>query len=75
MNANTPEKIYIHVKNGKVFNTWNSEWIGVNDVEYTRTNTLIEKACKAYCKACKIPNCNSSECKLINEFKNYMKEE
>lgn len=39
-----PEKIYVHVKDGKVLNVWNSEWIGVNDIEYTRTDAFIEKA-------------------------------
>lgn len=41
-----PEKIYVHVKKGKTLNIWNSEWIGVNDIEYTRTDALIEKACE-----------------------------
>jgi len=46
MKANeAPEKIYVHVKDGKTCNTWNSEWIGVNDIEYTRTDAFIEKAC------------------------------
>lgn len=45
MKANeAPEKIYVRVKNGKALNTWNSEWIGVNDVEYTRTDAFIDKA-------------------------------
>jgi len=39
-----PEKIYVHVKDGKALNTWNSMWIGVNDVEYIRADTFIEKA-------------------------------
>ncbi len=47
MKANeAPEKIYIHVKGDKVTNTWNSTWIGVHDVEYTRTDAFIEKACE-----------------------------
>ena len=45
MKANkVPEKIYVHVKDGKALNTWNKEWIGVNDIEYTRTDAFIEKA-------------------------------
>lgn len=44
MKANeAPEKIYVHVKDGKVRNTWNSTWIGVNDIEYIRTDVFIEK--------------------------------
>lgn len=47
MKANeAPEKIYVHVKGNKATNTWNSEWIGVNDIEYIRTDAFIEKACK-----------------------------
>ncbi len=41
-----PEKIYVHVKNGKITNTWNSTWIGVNDVKYVRKDAFIEKACE-----------------------------
>ena len=45
MKANeAPEKIYVHVKRDKVTNTWNSTWIGVHDIEYTRPDALIEKA-------------------------------
>ena len=39
-----PEKIYVHVKNDKVTNTWNNTWIGVHDVEYIRKDVFIEKA-------------------------------
>jgi hypothetical protein len=42
----TPEKIYIRVKNGKVLNTWNSMWKGVNDVEYLRKDAFMEKVYK-----------------------------
>ena len=46
MKANeAPEKIYVHVKRNRVLKEWNSQWIGVNDVEYTRTDAFIEKAC------------------------------
>ena len=41
-----PEKIYVHVKDGKALNTWNSVWIGVNDIEYIRKDAFIEKACE-----------------------------
>lgn len=45
MKANeAPEKIYVHVKRNRVLKEWNSQWIGVNDVEYTRTDAFIEKA-------------------------------
>ena len=41
-----PEKIYVHVKHGKALDTWNNEWIGVHDIEYTHTDAFIEKACE-----------------------------
>lgn len=37
-----PEKIYVHVKGNKVTNTWNSTWIGVHDIEYTRTDAFTD---------------------------------
>jgi hypothetical protein len=39
-----PEKIYVHVKNDKVTNIWNSTFIGVRDIEYTCTDAFIDKA-------------------------------
>lgn len=33
---------------------------------------FIEKACDAYCKVCKMPNCRSSECRLISDFKGHL---
>ena len=44
MKNEAPESIYVHVKKGKILNTWNNEWIGVNDIEYTRTDAFIKKA-------------------------------
>lgn len=38
-----PKNIYVHVKGDKVTNTWNSTWIGVHDVEYTRTDAFFKK--------------------------------
>lgn len=38
-----PEKIYVHVKRNKVTNTWNSTFIGVNDIEYVRKDAFIDK--------------------------------
>ena len=77
-----PKKVYIHVKGGKALNTWNSVWIGVNDIEYARTDVFIEKACEFINKAnLYLYHCISEECdlvdtnKMINDFKNYMKGE
>lgn len=53
------------------------EWITPDQarkaVEIAREE-MIEKACDAYCKVCKIPNCRSNECKWISDFKKAMKE-
>ena len=84
MKANeAPEKIYVHVKDGKVRNIWNSEWIGVNDIEYTRTDAFIEKACqfiKEHHHEFSFWNTEEYELgfstqKFIEDFKNYMKGE
>ena len=79
-----PEKIYVHVKDSKVRNTWNSEWIGVNDIEYTRTDAFIEKAVKFMEKIDDVDEYswyNEEEHaagiteKCIEDFKTYMKGE
>lgn len=46
MKANeAPEKIYVHVRaNKELGTTWHGTWIGVHDIEYTRTDAFIEKA-------------------------------
>lgn len=85
MKANeAPEKIYVHVKDGKVRNTWNSTWIGVNDIEYTRTDAFIEKAAKFMEKIDDVDEYswyNEEEHaagiteKCIEDFVNYMKGE
>lgn len=78
-----PEKIYVHVKRNKVTNTWNSTFIGVNDIEYTRTDAFIEKA-SGWIKEniTNNPNANSILVRngcvtlgmLIEDFKNYMED-
>jgi len=68
-----PEKIYVHVRaNKELGTTWHGTQIGVHDIEYTRTDAFIEKACDAYCKVCKMPNCKSNECKWISDFKGHL---
>ena len=66
-----PEKIYIRVKDNKVFHTWNSEWVGVNDIEYTRTDAFIEKAKKYIASHFLAPGMDNE----INDFINYIKGE
>ena len=50
-----------------------------DDIEYTRTDVLIEKACNAYCKVCghyahSVPThiCRH-DCKYFSDFKKYIK--
>ena len=45
-----------------------------NEVEYIRKDAFIEKACDAYCKVCKVPNCRSNECKWISNYKRHLEE-
>ena len=70
MKANAPEKIYIQPDA-------HDGWFEGNPhsnifVEYTRTDAFIKKACDAYCKVCKMPNCRSNECKFITDFKRHL---
>lgn len=51
----------------------NTKRIDNHDIEYIRTDAFIEKACDAYCKVCKIPNCRRNECKWISDFKEHFK--
>lgn len=81
-----PEKIYVHVKNDKVTNTWNSTFIGVRDIEYTRTDAFIEKL-ESYLNSqlydwVSITNPDQRSCAnvipkkdFIEDFRNYMKGE
>ena len=70
MKANAPEKIYVHVKNDKVTNIWNSTFIGVRDIEYTRTDAFIEKACDAYCAICDTKECEGcAKCSWVIKFR------
>ena len=54
--------------------TWCKDKIFEKDIEYIRKDAFIEKACDAYCKLCKMPNCRSNECKWISDFKKAMEE-
>lgn len=78
-----PDKIYVHVKGDKTLNTWNNEWIGVHDIEYTRTDIFIEKALKFLDENfyfnnghCSIESgvFNSKE-EMFEDFKKYMEYE
>ena len=72
------EKIYLHVRaNKELGTTWHGTRICVNDIEYTRTDAFIDKACK-YLEPI-IFSMNSGDRpdtdKFIEDFKNYMKGE
>ena len=74
------DKIYIHVKKNKVTNTWNSVLVGVNDVEYTRTDALIEKAAiwfnnnfRVHDEYGVISDSFDTKEEMFEDFKTYMK--
>ena len=71
-----PEKVYVHVKKDKALNTWNSEWIGVNDIEYTRTDAFIEKAVEYIANNMRCDGYTlQTKAKFIKDFKDYIKGE
>ena len=74
MKANeAPEKIYVHVKGGKVLDTWNNEWIGVHDIEYIRTDAFIEKIYEYLSYHLDTSKIDVSyKFEFIEEFKKYM---
>lgn len=77
-----PKKVYITDYGSEIRYNWHPERLAVKDIEYTRTDAFIEKACEwlknnlekyyyldeAYDKVISIKNLN-------NDFKNYMKGE
>ena len=78
MKANeAPEKLYVDVNDNlsDSFLYGFTEKRKEDDIEYTHTDSFIERACDAYCKICKMPNCRRNECKMIEDFRNCMKKE
>ena len=84
MKANAPEKLYIDFRD-RAESTWRcayTEKALANDIEYTRTDAFIEKACEwirefnnhhyimRYSDSCEPPLSEVTEW-----FKNYMKKE
>ena len=72
-----PEKIYLQENTttdcyGEFWPEWFEARGKDTDIEYTRTDVFIKKACNAYCKVCKMPNCRSNECKLLSNFKEHL---
>ena len=77
MKANeAPEKLYItndEKRFGDKCHSASTEKYIDDDIEYLRTEVFIEKACDAYCKVCKMPNCRRTECNWISDFKEHLK--
>lgn len=77
MKANeAPKKIYVsNYSSGLTYN-WHNERLAVNDIEYTRTDAFIEKACEwikeKWDDNYTMPIIIDS---VIEDFKNYMKGE
>lgn len=83
-----PEKLYIDFRD-RAESTWRcayTEKALANNIEYTRTDAFIEKACEYISehieyymkkdKACNVPLCPLFATKsFIEDFKNYMKGE
>lgn len=71
-----PIKIYrttTYLDNNRGKTVWKEHHVvGAENVEYTRTDAFIKKACDAYCKVCKMPNCRSRECKSISNFRGHL---
>ena len=78
MKANeAPEKIYVHVRANKELGpTWHGTFIGVHDIEYTRTDAFIEKAIEYISNNMRCDGYTlQTKAKFIKDFKNYMKGE
>jgi hypothetical protein len=68
-----PERIYFGEADKSVLDIYSTKEHD-DEVEYVRKDVFVEKACNAYCKVCKVPNCRSNECKMIEDFKKYIEE-
>lgn len=73
-----PKKLYVSDYGSETMYNWHPERLAVKDIEYTRTDALIEKACDAYCKVCghyphTVPThiCRNN-CDYFSDFKMYM---
>ena len=78
MKANeAPEKLYIALseftEDGRTFVLDHRTDYPIC-TEYIRADAFVEKACDAYCKMCKMPNCKGEDCKYIKDFRKYMEE-
>ena len=78
MKANkAPEKLYLHpTAKGNVGASWLVFPLTDNDIEYTRTDAIIEKVCE-WLRNNSYTYANNALGKeyLVNDFKNYMEGE
>ena len=64
-----PEKIYIF-ENPVLDFTKLSVRQSDTDIEYTRTDAFIEKACDSYCRLCDTKECgDTGECDWVEKFR------
>ena len=72
MKANTPEKIYLDSYGSGFSHGFHTNKLNDNDIEYTRTDAFIDKACKYL-----FENYHGEKLSLrmIEDLKNYMKGE
>ena len=70
MKANeAPEKIYIFENHILDFTKLSVRQNDI-DIEYTRTDAFIEKACDAYCRLCDTKECgDTGECVWVEKFR------
>lgn len=75
-----PEKLYLSKNIYSTFVYQTPDPDDETQVEYSNTDTFIEKACDVYCKVCEhyaeIPThiCRQ-DCRYFDDFKKYMKGE
>ena len=72
----TPEKIYLnkHPFTGELHDKWLQNKLDDSDIEYTRTDAIIEKACEWLREQNEMIGISFTE-DFIIRFKNYMKGE
>lgn len=70
----TPEKIYLnkHPFTGELHDKWLQNKLDDSDIEYTRTDAIIEKACEWLREQNEMIGISFTE-DFIIRFKNYMK--
>ena len=64
----TPERIYFGEADKSVLDIYSTKEHD-DEVEYIRKDVFVEKACDAYCKVCKMPDCRSNECECVEKFR------